>query len=35
MNIALVGAECEENLAMRYIRAALQGTGIQRYPNHF
>jgi hypothetical protein len=24
MNIALVGAECEENLALRYIRTALE-----------
>lgn len=27
MNIALVGAECEENLALRYIRAALEERG--------
>ena len=27
MNIALVGAECEENLALRYIRAALEARG--------
>src|ERR1035437_1195129 len=27
MNIALVGAECEENLALRYIRTALEGRG--------
>ena len=27
MNIALVGAECEENLPLRYIRAALEERG--------
>ena len=27
MNIALVGAECEENLALRCIRAALEARG--------
>jgi len=27
MKIALVGAECEENLALRYIRAALEARG--------
>jgi hypothetical protein len=27
MNIALVGAECEENLALGYIRAALEARG--------
>jgi hypothetical protein len=27
MKIALVGAECEENLALRYIRAALEEGG--------
>ena len=27
MKIALVGAECEENLALRYIRAALETKG--------
>jgi anaerobic magnesium-protoporphyrin IX monomethyl ester cyclase len=27
MNVALVGAECEENLAVRYIRAALEAKG--------
>ena len=27
MRIVLVGAECEENLALRYIRAALESAG--------
>ena len=27
MGIALVGAECEENLALRYIRAAIEERG--------